>query len=256
MTNLPRLSSVIRQCVHEDNYPAIFVSKDYSITVGAKAIPIKRGQYQVSSRPIPVKIQEHTSLALSKMVKLPEKHSSSPSFSGSTCSTIMSSPPSSTSQPAVNSPSTNTPTSTVTPSSTRTNLGTELRFQAIANQLASLSQRIDSIENLCLQLKGNTHTVSHQLQQLSTNLTAASSQVYSSLEQQLNATPKPKPQTNKKPPSVSNLMLNLLNKPVITTKKTSSKPPYRITKKASHSHIDPHPLIPSPTTFSNNVNPI
>jgi hypothetical protein len=37
MHNLPRLSSFIRQCVMDSDYPAIFVNKDYSITPSSSA---------------------------------------------------------------------------------------------------------------------------------------------------------------------------------------------------------------------------
>jgi hypothetical protein len=62
MTNLPHLSSYTHQCLKEGEYDKAFVNIDYCITVPAKAIPIKSGNVQVTSKPFPFEIQEHTSV--------------------------------------------------------------------------------------------------------------------------------------------------------------------------------------------------
>lgn len=70
MTNLPHLSSYTHQCLKEGEYDKAFVNIDYCITVPAKAIPIRSGNVQVTSKPFPFEIQEHTSLALSKTLQV------------------------------------------------------------------------------------------------------------------------------------------------------------------------------------------
>jgi len=61
------LSSYIRQCVMLEDYAKIFVWSDYSLNTQTRSIPIRKGQLQVSSRPVPEEIQQHTNLALSKV---------------------------------------------------------------------------------------------------------------------------------------------------------------------------------------------
>jgi len=115
MDNLPRLSSFIKQCVCNQDHLKIFTHDDFSIIIGSKTILIKKGSYQISSKPIPVDTQEHT------------------------------------------------------------NQSTERCFHAIEQCLESSLTRMDNIETLCLHLKGNTDTITQQLQQLTANLSLACS---------------------------------------------------------------------------------
>jgi hypothetical protein len=160
LSNLPRLSAYICQCICESDWPKIFANEDYSITISAKAIPVKKGNYQISSRPIPVEIQEHTSLALSKMVKSSGKRPTSSNSSSSTYSSITSTQPST---------QTTNPTASSTPSAL-VQSAVEQHFQQLENRLDVSSTRMDNIENLCLQLKSNTDVITQQLNQLATNL--------------------------------------------------------------------------------------
>jgi len=73
VTNLPHLSLYIRQCLIETDYTRVFTNADFSITIGTKSFPVKKGSYQVSSRPIPITIQEHTNVVLCKMIQVPMK---------------------------------------------------------------------------------------------------------------------------------------------------------------------------------------
>jgi len=169
MHHLPRISSYIRQCVMDSDYSAIFANDGYSTMIGAKAIPIKRGQYQVSLRSILVEIQERTSLVLSKMIRKPEKRSCLSSVPGTMFSTIASIP---SSAPKVQLTSITTkPHSTpISSLPSYTSQLTEARIQAVETRLDSSTVRKDNLENLCIQLKGNTDIISHQLQQLTSHL--------------------------------------------------------------------------------------
>jgi hypothetical protein len=205
-------------------------TKNYSITIGAKAIPIKKGQYQVSSRPIPVEIQEHTSLVLSKVIKKPEKCSSLPSVSGTTFSTIASTHSSApTIQPtSITTKPHSTPISAL-PS--YTSQPTKAHLQVIETRLDSSSARMD---NLCIQLKGNTDIISHQLQQLTSHLMTmipmllSCYQVHSAFNWQLIITPKPSLHStdiNHSLLALSNYTLNLLNESVNTVETSITNAP-------------------------------
>jgi hypothetical protein len=158
MQSLPNISTYIRQCVREEDFQKVFVNEDYLIFAPAKVITPKKGF--LTTKTIPLEIQEHTSYALSKMSKT-EKRSSSPSpsvssFSTSTApSTYQSYGPS-----FVNHPSQITAS---TPSAS------DKRFLAIETQLNTTTARMDSIEDLCRQLKSNTDIISLNIQQLATD---------------------------------------------------------------------------------------
>ncbi len=85
MSSMSNLSSHLRQCIMESHYDKAFLHQDYTNSALTRSIPIKKGKVTVSSKPIPMDIQEHTSSALSKMVSHPPKRSSS--SNGSTTST-------------------------------------------------------------------------------------------------------------------------------------------------------------------------
>jgi len=172
MDNLPRLSSFIKQCVCNQDHLKIFTHDDFSIIIGSKTILIKKGSYQISSKPIPVDTQEHTSFALSKMVKQPEKRSFFSASSTSMCSTMTLSQPS---IPSAHSTSPLVQPHLTTPSVSSLNQSTERCFHAIEQCLESSLTRMDNIETLCLHLKGNTDTITQQLQQLTANLSLACS---------------------------------------------------------------------------------
>jgi small-conductance mechanosensitive channel len=111
---------------------------------------------KVNSKPIPIEVQEHTATTLQKMVKPPQKRSSSPSFSQATTSTLSS-----------HSDTTNRPSFTTSSPSISES---ERCFQDIEKNLDQSTNRMDSIENLCHQLKGSTDMISHQLVQLTSDL--------------------------------------------------------------------------------------
>jgi hypothetical protein len=76
-SNMHHLSALIRQCIIENDHFKVFMKDDFSLSFSTKGIPIKKGNFQVSSKPVPVIIQEHTSLAFSKMVATSLKRPSS-----------------------------------------------------------------------------------------------------------------------------------------------------------------------------------
>jgi hypothetical protein len=157
MQSLPNISTYICQCICEEDFKKIFVN-DYLIFAPAKVIAPKKGF--LTTKSIPLEIQEHTSYTLSKMSKA-EKRSPSPSPSVSSFST--STAPStyqSDGPPFVNHPRQNTAS---TPSAS------DKRFLAIETQLNTTTARMDSIEDLCRQLKSNTDIISLNIQQLATN---------------------------------------------------------------------------------------
>jgi hypothetical protein len=118
---------------------------------------------QVSSKPIPMEVQEHTSILLQKMISPPQKRAPSPSFSQTTTSTLSSS----------RSFAYSTPTHAATHSAHTTE--TEQRFRHIETQMAQSATRMDNIENLCLQLKSSTkNMISNQLSQLTSDLSTSS----------------------------------------------------------------------------------
>jgi hypothetical protein len=162
MANLPYVSQYIRACLIEEDYEKVFIYEDYIITPLTKTIPIKVGSMQVSSKPIPMEIQEHTSILLQKMISPPQKRAPSPSFSQTTTSTLFSS----------RSFASSTLTHAATHSAHTTE--TEQQFHHIETQMAQPATRMDNIENLCLQLKSSTDVISNQLSQLTSDLSTSS----------------------------------------------------------------------------------
>lgn len=156
MSNTPHLSSYIHQCIKESDYAKVYVNDDLPISFSTKSIPLKKGSFQVSSRPVPIEIQEHASLALSKMVKQPEKQPSPSASSIMTNSTLTSSP---SSRPSNSS----NPSYATMVSMTNTLPAGQWRFQAIEQRLKASATHMDSIENLCRQLKSNTDVITQKL---------------------------------------------------------------------------------------------
>jgi len=91
MANIPFLSTYIKQCVIDTDLEKIFSYDDFSISFPAKTIPVKVGNLQVNTRPIPQDVQEHTARVLNLMESPKEKWVSSPSFSLVTSATYTSS---------------------------------------------------------------------------------------------------------------------------------------------------------------------
>jgi len=158
MGNLQNISRFIQQCVQEIDLPSIFVNQDYSILAPPKAISSKKGFF--TSKTIPLEIQEHTSFTLSKMSKVEKRQfspdsSTSPSissFSTSTApSTFQSKSYTSAAIAAVHSP---------------TSSEIDRHFQAMETKINDSHSRMDSIEDLCRQLKSNTDIISQNIQQL------------------------------------------------------------------------------------------
>jgi hypothetical protein len=153
--------AIIHQCIIEDDYENVFVNQDYSISTQTKFISTKKGTFQASSKPVPVEIQEHTAQVLEKMVlKLP-KHPSSVSSSATTSTMSSTAHHSTLTTTQDRSCSTSYHASSQSSSSAH-----EERFCAIEQKLDSSSARMDSIEDLCRQLKTSTDCISGQLNQL------------------------------------------------------------------------------------------
>jgi hypothetical protein len=163
MANIPFLSQYICACLLEKDYEKAFLYPDFSITPLTKTIPIKAGNMQVNSKPIPFEVQEHTSITLQKMVSPPKKRAQSPSLSQTTPSTLSSSK----SFNYCNQPSTKLNPS-VPISSPHSE--TEQRLCTIETRLDNSAARMDNIEDLCRQLKNSTDMISSQLSQLSFDL--------------------------------------------------------------------------------------
>jgi len=167
MSNIPHLSTFIRQCIKEAEFEKVFSTQDFSLSLSTKSIPIKKGNIQIAARPIPAEIQEHTTQALSKMVKYPEKHSLPSNSSIATTSTKTSS--NSERTPNHSYASRASPASHIP----NTLPAVERRFQAIEHRLDASVTRMDSIETLCRQLKSNTDIISQQLHQLASDFSTA-----------------------------------------------------------------------------------
>jgi len=163
MANIPFLSQYIRAYLLEKDYDKAFLYQDFSITPLTKTIPIKAGNMQVNSKPIPFEVQEHTSNTLQKMVSPPQKRAQSPSLSQTTPSTLSSSK----SFNYCNQPSTKLHPSD---SISSPNSETEQRLRTIETRLDNSTARMDNIEDLCRQLKNSTDMISSQLSQLSSDL--------------------------------------------------------------------------------------
>jgi hypothetical protein len=154
MANLPNISLLIRQCIIEADWKNVFCNADFSLLIPQKVITTKGGF--TTSKTIPQDIQEHTSVALSKMKKV-DKRSSSSSISSF----------SNTSMPnSTQSTSTTTTPAHISPSNSS---AIEQRFTTIEKTLNSSTTRMDNIETLCLQLKSNTDIISQNIQQLATD---------------------------------------------------------------------------------------
>jgi len=158
MANLPFIAHYIKQCVKEEDLSRIFVYDDFSITIPGRSFPTKIGNIQVNAKPIPQDIHEHTNQVLCKLAHQAPKRPPSPSFS------------------SVTSKTTATPwsfSSSLAPSHSQKQLkvdSNEQRFQHIEARLDNMAARMDSIEDLCYQLKGNTDMITGQLTQLTTEL--------------------------------------------------------------------------------------
>jgi hypothetical protein len=157
MANLQHISLFIRQCAKESDWANIFCNDDFSLLAPQKIISPK-GRFS-TLKTIPLVIQEHTSLAMTKMMKVEKRTSVSSvsSFGNVSTSTSVKS-----SQPTV---STDSISSTVTSPPA----AIEKRFSEIESKMNSSASRIDSIENLCRQLKSNTDIISQNIQQLASD---------------------------------------------------------------------------------------
>ena len=180
MPNLAHLSSYLRQCIVDEDFEKVFIYQDFSLTATMKSIPIKRGGIQITSKPIPLEIQEHTSLALSKLVqKTPKQSTSSSVCSFSPTIATTSSYSNSTTLSSTSSvPVRPLPTSTILSPSSQTipsTLAAEQRFRAIEAKLDFSTTRMDSIEDLCCQLKTSTDCISGQLNQLMADIPTSNS---------------------------------------------------------------------------------
>jgi len=153
MANIPFLSTYIKQCVMEKDLEKIFSNDDFSITFPSKSIPVKVGNLQVNARP---------ARALSLMVSPVEKWASSPSFSSVMSATYASSS-ASTQGSSNHRHSTASPSITTTIPTGQAMLSTiRTQFQQLKNRLDASTTRMDSIESLCCQLKGNTDMIAGQ----------------------------------------------------------------------------------------------
>jgi len=158
--HLHQLSSYIRQCVVPEDHEKIFTYMDHSLSTNSRAIPIKKGNNHVSSRPVSDEIQHHTNFALSKIVVAPMKRtmaSLNSQITKETASTLSTSP------------------ITVTAGSNSSHGASpaESRFRTIEQELVQSSNRMDKIEDLCIQLKHNTDVISTQITQLAVGISSA-----------------------------------------------------------------------------------
>lgn len=170
MANIPFLSTYIKQCVIDTDLEKIFSYDDFSISFPAKTIPVKVGNLQVNTRPIPQDVQEHTARVLNLMESPKEKWVSSPSFSLVTSATYTSS------HASIQASSFHWPftSPSITPANTGLAMSSsiETRFQQLKNHLDESTTRMDSIQNLCCQIKGNNDMIVGQLHQLTSDLQA------------------------------------------------------------------------------------
>ncbi len=160
MTNIPNISLYIRQCIKE-----VFLNPEYSLFVPQRLILTQKGT--AKPKTIPIEIQEHTSAALSKMIKVTKRVSPTSSVSSySNASTA----PSSTA-----SVSTTFSSSRVTQPQMASSImedqpsNIDNHFRLLETRMDSSAARMDSIELLCRQLKTNTDVISQNIQQLATD---------------------------------------------------------------------------------------
>jgi len=131
MENLPNISLFIRQCIIEQDFSKVFTNPDYSIPAPQKVMFSKKGYSRAKS--VPLEVQEHTSLALSKMIKVGKRTSPTPSVSSFSNTS--------------NAPSLRTLTSYSTTSSQLSQPPEiENRFRLMEQKIDSSSARMDSIE--------------------------------------------------------------------------------------------------------------
>jgi hypothetical protein len=79
MANINNISLYICQCIIEEEIPKVFINPDCSILVPQRIISKNRGF--AKPKAIPLKIQEHTSVALKKLIKVAKRVSPSSSVS-------------------------------------------------------------------------------------------------------------------------------------------------------------------------------
>lgn len=158
MANLPFLFTYIKQCVIEDDLKK-FSYNDHSITFPTKSIPVKVGKLQVNTRLIPQDVQDGSLSFL--LVRCQCNIYIILTFASQQL----------LSSPLLCSPSYNRHSITGAVLQAQATLTPiENRFFQIENRLDASSARMDSIKNLCHQLKGNTDMIAGQLHQLSADL--------------------------------------------------------------------------------------
>lgn len=150
MLSLPNISNLLCSFAKEEDHPLIFLNCDYSIGTVTKTIPLKKGSFQVSSKPIPVDVQAQTEIALSNIVKPPVKRTHSASTVSSNASTS-------------NKPSTSSLSMTSSPTQQYATTPAEQCFRIIEQNIAHSSSCIDKIEELCLHMKTNTDNIANQI---------------------------------------------------------------------------------------------
>jgi hypothetical protein len=162
MANIPNISLYIRQCLQDDDLQKVFVNPDYSIYVPQRLISSQKGIGKPKT--IPIEIQEHTTAALSKMIKVTKRVSPTSSVSSYSNASTAPSPTanSTTTSPTsrVSSPQTACPITASQPSNI------DNRFRLLETRIESSNTRMDNIEQLCRQLKNNTDVISQNIQQL------------------------------------------------------------------------------------------
>jgi hypothetical protein len=129
--------------------------------VPPKALPLSSNSLRSNTKSIPYEIQEPTTLALSKMIEIEKR-----SMTSASVSSISTSSPNLVStefsHQRINTPATSFSY-------------TEQWFLALENKLQTYTTRMDSIEELCKQLKTNTDIISKNVQQLASDFYSARS---------------------------------------------------------------------------------
>jgi hypothetical protein len=165
MASLPNISLLIQQCILQEDLHRVFVNPDYSVLVPHRHISVQNGT--TKPKTIPLEIHEHMSAALGKMFKTTKRVSPSSSISSqSDTSTAPSSTATSQSLSSTRVSQLSTPrliTENHPPN-------IDHRIQHLEARIDSSAARMDSIEQLCRQLKTNTDIISQNMIILSWSL--------------------------------------------------------------------------------------
>jgi hypothetical protein len=174
VAKLQTIAPALRSYIIKEDLDQVFSTPDFTLQFVTKTIPIKRGNMQVASKPICSTTQAHTDKMLSKLLATPTKRAietlpATNKIHQQMSATIRKQQPLNAwhSKPTVSTASVSSLEATATPSDDQsTTSPAERRFLLLEQNIIQGNDRMERLENICLQLKHSTDMIGNQLQQL------------------------------------------------------------------------------------------